>query len=658
MYQNVRTIKVGTFNLMNFMLPNKPMYNGTLCYSGDEYRRKSDWVKFMLDQIDADIIGFQELFHKEALLRVIKNNPKYRKAKVYIAEETGDQPSVALLSRYPVEKIEVYKYFPEEAVIDFNPRGGDRIALPFTTFTRPVIKADILIPHYGLITVFVVHLKSKREIYYSGEDPQNPVDLARAQSRSLMLRASESVALRALVSEALEIPDRPVILCGDVNDTGNAVTSRIISGEVPQHRLQDNVKRRIWDLLLYHVKDIQARRSYQDFYYTHIHNGMYESLDHIMVSQELVTEYPRNTGRVGLVSVFNDHLTDQTYTNQGHDKCKSDHGVVVCSLELDLDRAEKYMKNHSDHDCANTMLDEEDILSRLDENTLTPTTEPRLEDNIREQDTNSAPNTPQSDSFNISNSLDRWKKNHPDQEVRPARDRKRRDDRKHNNSRYDRRNVKPLDITDQDYIIDSEDHETSVFEKTNANESPIETRVTHNDIRNANECNTIAPAITMIMQSPAEPESTPSPVTSTETIPAEKPKRRLFRGNRAPIGSPKTTETPSIDLPKSPKPAPAAPEPPQPAVKALAEVPLPQKETPTIACKQLDSGEWPAIPSAPRSFAHRNKTTEQHAEPQLTEREKKHESAASNNSDKQNNHRRRQYPRRGPIGALPNDNIE
>ena len=35
-------------------------------------------------------------------------------------------------------------------------------------------------------------------------------------------------------ADALEIPDRPVILCGDVNDTGNAVTSRIISGEVPQ----------------------------------------------------------------------------------------------------------------------------------------------------------------------------------------------------------------------------------------------------------------------------------------------------------------------------------------------------------------------------------------------------------------------------------------
>ena len=95
-------------------------------------------------------------------------------------------------------------------------------------------------------------------------------------------------------------------------------------------------------MLLYHVKDIQARRSYQDFYYTHIHNGMYESLDHIMVSQELVTENPRYTGRVAQVKVFNDHLIDQTFSTEKPDKYKSDHGIVVCSLELDTERAQQF----------------------------------------------------------------------------------------------------------------------------------------------------------------------------------------------------------------------------------------------------------------------------------------------------------------------------
>ena len=346
MYKNIKTIKVGTFNLMNFMLPGSRLYGGTLQCSQDDYDRKCDWVEFMLEQMDADIVGFQELFHREAMNDVIAEMPGYQKAHLYVANETGDQPCVALLSRYPVENVEVFTHFPESAIIDFNPKGREKVILPFTTFTRPVLKADIRIKEYGVITVYVVHLKSKRGIFYEGEDEQNPIDIARAESRSLMLRASESVALRALIADTLRIPDRPVIVCGDVNDVGNSVTTRIISGEVPQHRLPDDVKKTVWDVLLYHVKDIQARRSYQDFYYTHIHNGMYESLDHIMVSQELVTENPRNTGRVGLVSVYNDHLVDQTFSKKPQDRCKSDHGIVVCSIELDIDRAKQYMKNN------------------------------------------------------------------------------------------------------------------------------------------------------------------------------------------------------------------------------------------------------------------------------------------------------------------------
>jgi predicted extracellular nuclease len=245
---------------------------------------------------------------------------------------------VALLSKYPIENLEVFDRFPPESVIYFKPRNAyEKIILPFDSFTRPVLKADIRIKPFGLVTFYVVHLKSKRPIFYDGESEENPVDLARAEVRSLMLRAAESAAVRALLMRSMKGKTRPVVLFGDVNDTGNSVTTRIISGAVPEHKLPDQTKQRIWDVLLYHVKDIQARRSYQDFYYTHIHNGMYESLDHIMVSQELVTENPRNQGRVAQVSVYNDHLIDQTFSTQKQDKCKSDHGVVTCTIELNID---------------------------------------------------------------------------------------------------------------------------------------------------------------------------------------------------------------------------------------------------------------------------------------------------------------------------------
>jgi hypothetical protein len=37
--------------------------------------------------------------------------------------------------------------------------------------------------------------------------------------------------------------------------------------------------------LLYNTKDIQVRQSSGDFYYSHIYNGDYEGLDHILVSK-------------------------------------------------------------------------------------------------------------------------------------------------------------------------------------------------------------------------------------------------------------------------------------------------------------------------------------------------------------------------------------
>ena len=112
MAQHIKTVRVGTFNLMNFMLPERRLYGGPILYSREEYRRKSEWINFMLTQMAADIIGFQELFNREAMLHVMRDNPRYRKAQLYMAEETGDQPSVALLSRYPVENLEVFTHFP------------------------------------------------------------------------------------------------------------------------------------------------------------------------------------------------------------------------------------------------------------------------------------------------------------------------------------------------------------------------------------------------------------------------------------------------------------------------------------------------------------------------------------------------------------------
>jgi hypothetical protein len=212
--------------------------------------------------------------------------------------------------------------------------------LPYTKFSRPILRADIKVHQDFIISFYVVHLKSKRPILINGEERDNPVHLAKGQARSLIIRASEAVAFRSVLAETLVKSERPVIVMGDVNDGGQSVTTNMISGESPFRKLPQQVKENIWDALLYHTKDLQARRSYHDFYYTHIHNGHYDSLDHIMVSQELVSENPKHVGRIGYVSLLNDHLYDETISSEKPKNWKSDHGQVAVTIELKLDRIE------------------------------------------------------------------------------------------------------------------------------------------------------------------------------------------------------------------------------------------------------------------------------------------------------------------------------
>ena len=47
----------------------------------------------------------------------------------------------------------------------------------------------------------------------------------------------------------------------------------MITGQPPWEKLKFETKKKSGDVLLYSVKDIQARQSYGDFYYSHIYNG-------------------------------------------------------------------------------------------------------------------------------------------------------------------------------------------------------------------------------------------------------------------------------------------------------------------------------------------------------------------------------------------------
>jgi endonuclease/exonuclease/phosphatase family metal-dependent hydrolase len=322
------SFKVGTFNVLNLVLPEVPYY-GTRVYKQEIYQKKLKWIGYQLDAMQADIVGFQEVFHEEALKQAIEHSSYLKKATILIAGASGDKPSVGLASLHPIIYHEVIEDFPITLDID-------GLEIPIQKFSRPVLKAHIQLPQGLVLTFLVAHLKSKRPTFPEGIHPENAnmLERAKGEARSSIRRLMEALALRSIILEEVENNQHPLIIVGDLNDNDLAVSTQLVSGEPPFRNMPQDVKQRIWDNVLYHTKAIQARKSYQDFYYTHIHNGHHEALDHIMVSQEWVSENPKSIGRVAYVRILNDHLIDETLSEEKVPEWQSDHAQVVASIEL------------------------------------------------------------------------------------------------------------------------------------------------------------------------------------------------------------------------------------------------------------------------------------------------------------------------------------
>ena len=327
------TFKVGTFNVLNLISPNTVFY-GKRKYSQETYEKKILWIAGQLDKMQADIVGFQEIFDADALRDALQHSAYMRDAHLIVVpknEGGKETPSVAIASRFPIVSHEVIADFPSKISLD-----ADTI-LPIQSFTRPVLKAVIQVNETLQLTFLTAHLKSKRPVLNDADNEDKEISMierATGEVRATIHRLGEALALRTIVLQELQGRTNPLILVGDLNDNDLAVSTQIISGEPPFKNMPFHVKKEIWDVLLHHVKAIQARKSYHDTYYSHIHNGHHEAIDHIMVSQELVSENPENIGRVTYVRVFNEHLIDETLSDERVMEWNSDHAQIVASFEL------------------------------------------------------------------------------------------------------------------------------------------------------------------------------------------------------------------------------------------------------------------------------------------------------------------------------------
>jgi predicted extracellular nuclease len=143
---------------------------------------------------------------------------------------------------------------------------------------------------------------------------------------STIRRAAEAAALRVLLTEETKGTDKPVVVFGGLNDNQHSMTTNIVSGD-PAYRLYAASRSgQSSDVGFYAVSALQEYRNLRDVYYTYIHDGRRESLDHILVSEHFCDYSKKRKWIFKEMRIFNDHLGNDK------DEFSSDHGPLCAKF--------------------------------------------------------------------------------------------------------------------------------------------------------------------------------------------------------------------------------------------------------------------------------------------------------------------------------------
>jgi predicted extracellular nuclease len=325
---------VATFNLYNFQLPGLAMNPFQQPWTQAEFDHKVDWVARMLETIDADVIGLQELWHAEAMEQVLAQPGLEDTYDLLATPATGTKIVCAALVRKGLVTgtPEWISSFPPAVRLEssdpMDPQSP-AISVQIEGFSRPVLHFQLdLRDEPPLVEVFVAHLKSKLPTQINNEpwydaDPDTYRDHRNALGGALstIRRTAEATALRVLLTDVMKGTGTPVLVLGDLNDGQHSNTINILT-EQPSYLVGDSQGGA--DIGLYTAQTLQEYRDTRDVYYTHVYQDLRESLDHVLVSEQFYDHSLRRSWLFDGLAIYNDHLNDEDHKATG----TGDHGVV------------------------------------------------------------------------------------------------------------------------------------------------------------------------------------------------------------------------------------------------------------------------------------------------------------------------------------------
>ena len=280
-----------------------------------EYRTKTRFLVDRIERFEAGILGIQEVAQEEAFDELQEALGDRYPCKALGEQGSGSGLRVGLYSQYPITRVDSHLDIPPEGQIRLGPDSP----VIGTQFRRPVLAVQLDVEGAPL-TVLVVHLKAKRPDYFESEDPgrhgeAEPIVMSRAMGRSLVVRACEASGLRALMRQLQLQTKGPVVLLGDFNDGPHSVTTQIL-GRRPPHLGRSLRVDEFYSTLELHRAQPHAREIY-----SHVWEGKYEVLDHVVVSGDLARSFVE-------LRCYNDFLADAS-----SDLTVTDHGALVVRFD-------------------------------------------------------------------------------------------------------------------------------------------------------------------------------------------------------------------------------------------------------------------------------------------------------------------------------------
>jgi predicted extracellular nuclease len=345
MARNKRDISFATFNLYNLNLPGQPIYNNAGGWTQDEFDRKAAWTADKLKLLDADVIGFQECWRKEALESCFEKAGLMDKYDIVARnlDPAGIQVALAARKGLLTGTPEWIDEFPQNARFE-NLReqrdAQESVTITIRKFSRPPLKVIIQPggddPKPPQITVYVAHLKSKGPSALSFGAPKPPVLNAHAGIAKSVVshvrRIAEAGALRAILDTEMKDNENPFVVLGDMNDGTQSTSTELLTGDPGYRFFEKSTAGSKSDAGLYTVEKLQQLRSFQSVYYTHIFKQKLESLDHILVSDAFYDHAINRKWSFREMIVLNDHLVfddKDSRTSVG----ANDHGIIRAEFD-------------------------------------------------------------------------------------------------------------------------------------------------------------------------------------------------------------------------------------------------------------------------------------------------------------------------------------